>query len=137
MALLPSLSSDIIDAFPVENITQELQAKRTEKALRSAASDAGTSDISNITTGVSVPTTFASSTGNNISNKDSSSSTTASDSQSKDTQNSNTNTQSVTASSISMAPAPGSASTIEVFVDKKSRKSKTQLWQELKIECKF
>lgn len=41
MALLPSVSRQILEKYPVEKITQELQAKRSEqKATKSTASDA-------------------------------------------------------------------------------------------------
>ncbi|KAF5093603.1 hypothetical protein D0Z00_003969 [Geotrichum galactomycetum] len=47
MALLPSLFIDVLEKYPVEKITQELQAKRTEKTIaRSTFSDTGVSDIS-------------------------------------------------------------------------------------------
>ncbi len=38
MALLPALSKPIIESLPVEQITQELQAKRLEKAMKNSSS---------------------------------------------------------------------------------------------------
>lgn len=58
MALLPSLFIDVLEKYPVEKITQELQAKRTEKTIsRSTFSDTGVSDISSsFTTPSDLPT---------------------------------------------------------------------------------
>lgn len=107
MALLPTLSSDIIDTFPVEALTQELQAKRTEKAILRSSSKAlsdATSDISNVTTGL-VP---------------------------KNTSDEDTKAENEE-DSIVMKQEAGSESIVQV--EKAPKKSKTQLWQELKIEC--
>lgn len=106
MALLPTLSSDIIDTFPVEALTQELQAKRTEKAILRSSSKAlsdATSDISNVTTGL-VP---------------------------KNTSDEDTKAENEE-DSIVMKQEAGSESIVQV--EKAPKKSKTQLWQELKIE---
>ena len=58
MALLPSLFIYVLEKYPVEKITQELQAKRTEKTIsRSTFSDTGVSDISSsFTTPSDLPT---------------------------------------------------------------------------------
>lgn len=113
MALLPALASDVLEMFPVEKITKELQAKRTEKTTtnnntsinRSPLSDAGVSDISNLTG----PTEMTSD------------------------QPINTHNREITESSISIKDAE--ASTLEINI--KQKKSKSELWQDLKIQCKY
>lgn len=120
MALLPTLSSDIIESFPVESITHELQSKRNERsaakssssALVAPASEAGTSDISNLTT--------SQFTDNKASQQD----------ENTNDSNSSAPNQNSTSNSIVLTTQDST-----ILVDKAPRKSKTQLWQELKIEC--
>lgn len=120
MALLPTLASDIIDAYPVEHITQQLQQKRSVKAGRSAASDAGISDIS-------VPT------------KDQEDSN--GQQQSQDTAETTPQNQAGLDTSTASVAAQETESGSTVLVDKvpatpaTPRASKTQLWQDLKTEC--
>lgn len=76
MALLPTLTQQIVDKFPVEKITNELQAKRTEKLKSSQTSD----DMNG-----------------------------------------------------SELTFPSSSSVVSVDVDELPKKSKTQLWRDLKI----
>lgn len=100
MALLPGLSQDVLEKYQVENITKELQAKRTERVVRGPLSDAGVSDISNLTG----PT--------------------------EATSGENGGGDELTESGISIRGTE--SSTLEVNV--KPKKSKTQLWQDLKIQ---
>lgn len=102
MALLPGLAADILEKYPVEKITKELQAKRGERiSVRSPLSDTGVSDISNLT-------------GLTEANSDLN------------------NTQEITESTISIRETE--ASTLQVNI--KPKKTKSQLWQDLKIQCK-
>lgn len=111
MALLPSITFDIIDHFPVEKITQELQSKRSEKnKLLSAKETKSVSDSSEL-----VGSTKQDDSANNISN-----------SNNKDSQdgpgiviNDGLDDSIVSVQKVSQSNTP---------------KSKTQLWQQLKIE---
>lgn len=105
MALLPGLAADVLDKYPVEKITQELQAKRTERTTgvaRTAMSDAGVSDISNLTGPTEATTDH--------------------------------NQDDVTQSQISIQETQDASTLLQVNI--KPKKSKSQLWQELKIQCK-
>lgn len=101
MALLPSLFIDVLEKYPVEKITQELQAKRTEKTIaRSTFSDTGVSDISSVMTAPS------------------------------DIPADSNQQHNVTDSTIMFKD--GEASAVEV--NYKPKRSKAQLWQDLKIQ---
>lgn len=114
MALLPGLAADVLDKYPVEKITQELQAKRTERttlagagAVRTAMSDAGVSDISNLTGPTEATTDISHSQ----------------------------HQEEVTQSQISIQETQDASTLLQVNI--KPKKSKSQLWQELKIQCMF
>ena len=107
LALLPTAVDDVLDAFPVENITRELQQQRTDRSARSI----GGSDIT--------PSEF------------SSASATCAVEDSKSATSGQTDgflhTSQLGSSSLDVS-TPGDAT--------KSRKTKTQLWNELKINCR-
>ncbi|OJJ48844.1 hypothetical protein ASPZODRAFT_149834 [Penicilliopsis zonata CBS 506.65] len=48
LALLPTAAEDIIEALPVEELTQELQKKRAERLARLNAGEATSSDLSSV-----------------------------------------------------------------------------------------
>ncbi|VVT54461.1 uncharacterized protein SAPINGB_P004087 [Magnusiomyces paraingens] len=89
MALLPGLSADIIDAYPVESITQQLQQKRSAASRSVVSAEGAPSETgSESVAGAMAPTTTT---------------------------------------------VEGEASA--VLVETRPRASKSQLWQELKIEA--
>ncbi|KAF5016361.1 hypothetical protein F66182_11978, partial [Fusarium sp. NRRL 66182] len=49
LALLPTATENILEAFPVEELTQELQRKRAERLARTSGSDVLTSERSSST----------------------------------------------------------------------------------------
>lgn len=95
MALLPSLSGQVMEKYPVEKITQELQAKRGEKkATPASVADTEATGVSDLPSETSI------------------------------------NSSSVSAEQKHQPP-PQDAT---VAVQEQPKKSKTQLWKELKIE---
>lgn len=52
LALLPTAAENIIEALPVEELTQELQRKRAERLARLSGSDAAGSEISSVSASV-------------------------------------------------------------------------------------
>lgn len=106
LALLPTAVDDILDAFPVENITRELQQQRTDRSARSA----GGSDPT--------PSEFSS----------------ASASGGLDDSKSAVSGQTDGFLHTSQLGSSGLDVSISGDVSK-ARKTKTQLWNELKINC--
>lgn len=109
LAILPTATENILDAIPVEQVLEELQRQKAERLSRSV----GPSEI-----GTSAPPSVA-------------------DTTEDDTQSSSIQTDGfVHASQVateSEATAEPAVSTPEPSEEKKSKKSKAQLWSEMKI----
>jgi peroxin-3 len=116
LAILPTATENILDAIPVEQVLEELQRQKAERLSRSV----GPSEI-----GTSAPLSVA-------------------DTTEDDTQSSSIQTdgyvhasQVATESEAGVEPAQPAVSTPEPSEEKKSKKSKAQLWSEMKISCKY
>ena len=109
LALLPTATEDILDALPVENITHQLQQKKAERAGRSAS--AGTSEVaaSEMSSG---PPSVAGDDGKSLSSFQS---------------------EGYIHASQMAASTTGSAN----MGLQTPKKSKAQLWNELKIKCGY
>jgi peroxin-3 len=113
LAILPTATENILDAIPVEQVLEELQRQKAERLSRSV----GPSEI-----GTSAPPSVA-------------------DTAEDDGKSSIQTDSYVHASQVAMdgegsAPAPPEGSPA-VAEEKKSKKSKAQLWSEMKISCKY
>ncbi|KAH7087452.1 Peroxin-3 [Paraphoma chrysanthemicola] len=109
LAILPTATENILDAIPVEQVLEELQRQKAERLARSV----GPSEI-----GTSAPPSIAE--------------TTEDDARSSSIQTDGYvhASQVATEGDISTGPVEGSAEATE---EKKSKKSKAQLWNEMKI----
>lgn len=108
LALLPTLKDDIVSALPVERTVEELQQKKAERLSKSVGvSDLASSDLQSAP---SVPPSVTDEDG-------------AASLQS--------------GSYVHASQMAQSAPTGAEGAGQKSRKSKTQLWNEMKISCKY
>ncbi|KAK4548416.1 hypothetical protein LTR36_009326 [Oleoguttula mirabilis] len=98
LALLPSIRDEIIDALPVEQVTEQLQHERQERLRRLGASEAASTDYP------SVPPSVADEDGKSLSSS-----------------------SYVHASQMATSLVEGGAPS------SRSKKSKAQLWQEMKV----
>jgi peroxin-3 len=111
LAILPTATENILDAIPVEQVLEELQRQKAERLARSV----GPSEI-----GTSAPPSVA-------------------DTADNDGRSSSMQTDGyVHASQVAIDGESATGSLeggAEVSDEKKSKKSKAQLWNEMKISC--
>lgn len=110
LAILPAAAENILDAIPVEQVLEELQRQKAERVARSI----GPSEIAS-----TAPPSVA-------------------DTTEEDTKSSILQSESyVHASQIASEgdSATGSAESGADAVERKNKKSKAQLWNEMKISC--
>lgn len=112
LAILPTATENILDAIPVEQVLEELQRQKAERLARSV----GPSEIAS-----SAPPSVA-------------------DTTEDDARSSNLQTESsfIHASQVVTEGDEGAgltAATPDASEDKKSKKTKAQLWKEMKIGC--
>lgn len=114
LAILPTATENILDAIPVEQVLEELQRQKAERLSRSV----GPSEIAS-----SAPPSVAETT-----------ETTEDDAQSSSQQTDGFihASQVVTDGNSTASPVPV---VLESSEEKKSKKSKAQLWNEMKISC--
>lgn len=113
LAILPTATENILDAIPVEQVLEELQRQKAERLSRSV----GPSEI-----GTSAPPSVAD--------------TTEDDTQSSSIQTDGYVHASQVATESEATAEPAAVSNPEPSEEKKSKKSKAQLWSEMKISCK-
>lgn len=111
LAILPTATENILDAIPVEQVLEELQRQKAERLARSV----GPSEIAS-----SAPPSVA-----DTADDDGKSSTFQTDSFIH-------TSQIGTEGDSSTGPVEGGS---EASEEKKSKKSKAQLWSEMKISC--
>jgi peroxin-3 len=116
LAILPTATENILDAIPVEQVLEELQRQKAERLSRSV----GPSEI-----GTSAPPSVA-------------------DTNDDDGKSSSIQTDGyVHASQVAIegesatGPVEGATSAEATTDEKKSKKSKAQLWNEMKISCEY
>lgn len=112
LAILPTATENILEALPVEQVLEELQKQKAERLARSV----GPSEIAS-----SAPPSIAE--------------TTEDDARSSSIQTEGfVHASQVVAEANSTGPAPETP--VANSSEKKSKKSKAQLWNEMKISCR-
>jgi hypothetical protein len=110
LAILPTATENILDAIPVEQVLDELQRQKAQRLARSV----GPSEI-----GTSAPPSVV-------------------DTTEDDARSESVRTESyVHASQIATEGESSSGGGVDAGEEKKSKKTKAELWNEMKISCKY